>query len=161
MNMKLKIKVFENVQDQIGYCGIWCGSCIVGNGTLKELTKRYKGIIKDYDLPKWGPRDIDYSIFLKGFESMQNITLCSGCLKGGGRDNCEIRSCSSQKKYKGCHECFEQLSCKHSKILSHMRSGALKAGLFIKTEKVTNQRIIKNWTAKLKQQWPCLILFYR
>ena len=32
----------ENVKDQIGYCGIWCGSCIVGNGALRELTRKYE-----------------------------------------------------------------------------------------------------------------------
>jgi len=37
---------FANMKEQIGYCGLWCGSCIVGNGTLKELTKRYQKLIK-------------------------------------------------------------------------------------------------------------------
>ena len=45
MRSTLKAKAFENVQGQIGFCGIWCGSCVVGNGTLKELTKRYEEII--------------------------------------------------------------------------------------------------------------------
>jgi hypothetical protein len=27
---------YENVMDQIGYCGICCGSCAVGNGALRN-----------------------------------------------------------------------------------------------------------------------------
>lgn len=69
-------KHFDNVEDQIGYCGIWCGSCVAGNGVLQELTERYDRIIKDYDLEQWA--------------SIQNMPLCPGCLKGGGRDDCEI-----------------------------------------------------------------------
>jgi hypothetical protein len=41
---------FENVRDQIGFCGIWCGSCAVGNGALRELTKRYEDVVKGYGL---------------------------------------------------------------------------------------------------------------
>ncbi len=159
MSKKLKTKVFENVQDQIGYCRIWCGSYVVGNGTWKELTKRYKGMITAYGLPEWGPKDIDYGVFLKGLESTQNIPTCPGCLKGGGRDDCEMRDCAFKKGLEGCHECREQPSCRHTKVLNHMRSGALGAGLFINTENVDNQKLVKNWAAKLKHKWPCLILF--
>ena len=24
----MEAKAFENVEDQIGYCGLWCGSCV-------------------------------------------------------------------------------------------------------------------------------------
>ena len=41
---------FEGVKRQIGYCGIWCGSGIVCNGTLSELTRQYDELIKAYVL---------------------------------------------------------------------------------------------------------------
>jgi thiol-disulfide isomerase/thioredoxin len=50
----VEAKAFENVKNQIGYCGIWCGSCIVGNGTLKELSKKYAFILEGYGIDKWG-----------------------------------------------------------------------------------------------------------
>jgi len=53
-------KHFDNVKDQTGYCGIWCGSCVAGNGVLQELTERYDRIIKDYDLEQWAPKDFDF-----------------------------------------------------------------------------------------------------
>ncbi len=41
---KSKRDGFESVKDQIGSCGIWCGSCVVGNGSLQELSGKYREI---------------------------------------------------------------------------------------------------------------------
>ena len=59
MNKELNTRAFENVKDQIGYCGIWCGSCIVGNGLLRELTKKYEFLINGYGVDSWGAKDFD------------------------------------------------------------------------------------------------------
>ncbi|MCK4594053.1 hypothetical protein KAU45_06085 [bacterium] len=50
---------FDNVKDQIGCCGIWCGSCGAGNGALGELSRRYADLVRKYGLPHWGPKDVD------------------------------------------------------------------------------------------------------
>ncbi len=60
----MKTTAFGKVKDQVGRCGIWCGSCIVGNGTLKDLTGGYEKLIKDYDLEKWAPKTFDFKEFL-------------------------------------------------------------------------------------------------
>ena len=52
----------ENTRDQIGFCGIWCGSCMVGNGALRELTRRYEAITKAYGLPDWAAKDFDHAL---------------------------------------------------------------------------------------------------
>lgn len=150
---------FVRVKDQIGFCGIWCGSCIVGNGTLSELTKRYDELITAYDLKDWAPKDFDFKEFKKGLESIQGIPSCPGCLKGGGRDDCEMRSCASGKNISDCSECVESDSCKHTEILQRMRTGALKAGLFVKTEKADDKNLIEKWSAELPGKWPCCVLF--
>lgn len=69
----LKPEAFENVKNQIGFCGIWCGSCVVGNGTLRELTKRYEEIVRKYGLAEWAPKDFSFKEFTKGLVSMQGI----------------------------------------------------------------------------------------
>jgi len=159
VNGEQTTKAFKNVQDQIGFCGIWCGSCIVGNGALRELTRRYIELIAAYGLEELGPKDSDYKELLKRLRSIQNIPLCSGCLKGGGRDSCEMRSCAASKRITGCHKCRELVVCKHSEPLREMRSGAIKAGLFVNTEDVDQQDLVVNWTAKLRTKWPNSILF--
>ncbi len=152
-------KAYESVRRQIGICGIWCGSCIVGNGTLRELTRKYRELITVYSLDEWGPRDFDYKELFKGLESIEKVPLCSGCLRGGGRENCEMRACAERRKISGCHICAGHVECKHAELLNHMRSGATKAGLFINTEDVDRQQLTRDWTAKLKTRWPCSILF--
>jgi len=159
MNSLPKATDFELVKNQIGFCGIWCGSCVVGNGTLRELTKRYAEMIKAYGLKEWGPKDFDYQEFARGLESIQAMSLCPGCLKGGGRDNCEMRTCASNKGIPNCSECGETAGCRHTELLQRMRSGALAAGLFVTTENADGQEFIEKWTTQLKSKWPCCILF--
>ncbi len=152
-------KRFENVKDQIGFCGIWCGSCVVGNGALRELTKRYEQVIQAYGLQEWGPKDFDFKEFKKALSSIQSMPLCQGCLKGDGKPNCEIRRCASKKKINDCTECDQPETCKHAEILEKMRAGALRANLLVKTENVDRRKLIKRWTAELQTIWPSSVLF--
>ena len=89
------LEAFENVKAQIGPCGIWCGSCVVGNGALRELTRRYEELTVAYGLAEWAPRDFSYEEFSKGLASLRDMDPCPGCVRGGGREGCEIRACAS------------------------------------------------------------------
>jgi hypothetical protein len=155
----MNAEAFENVKNQIGFCGIWCGSCVVGNGALRELTKRYEEVIKAYGLKEWGPKDFNFQEFMKGLISIQTMPLCQGCLKGDGRPNCEIRICASNKKISDCNECDQPEACKHVESLEKMRTGALRAGLLVKAENFDREKLIEKWTAELKSMWPSAILF--
>jgi len=154
----LKAKAFENVKNQIGYCGLWCGSCVVGNGTLKELTERYEHIISGYGVDKWGAKDFDGKEFMKGLASIQALPICQGCLKGGGNDECKIRPCASNRKVSDCIECSELKTCKNLEALQKVRRGALRVGMLAKTDK-GQQQLIQKWTAELKNKWPSNTLF--
>lgn len=77
----------------------------------------------------------------------------------GGRDNCEMRACAESKKISGCYACSEIAVCKHSELLNYMRSGAIKAGLFVTTEDVDGEQFIRQWTARLRASWPASVLF--
>lgn len=158
MEKEKRSSPFENVKDQIGSCGIWCGSCVAGNGVLRELTKRYEKIIKDYGLKGWAPGDFDFEEFSKGLASIKGMPLCPGCLKGGGRDDCDMRTCAADRNLVDCSECQES-ACKHEELLQKMRTGARDAGLFVKTEDIDKVKPIERWTHELKSKWPCSILF--
>jgi len=157
----LKVKPFENVKNQIGFCGIWCGSCVAGNGALSELTKMYEEIIRNYGLEEWAPKDFDFEEFKKGLASIQAMPLCKGCLKGDGRPNCEMRTCASSKNIGDCSECDQTEACKNPETLQKMRTGAQRAGLFVKIENVDRHELIKKWISELKAKWPHNILFLR
>ncbi len=154
----MTIEPFGNVKDQIGFCGIWCGSCVVGNGALMELTKRYEEIVEKYGLEEWAAEDFDFKEFMKGLASIQAVSLCPGCLKGGGKTNCELRNCALSKDIADCSECKEVVECENSEELQKMREGARKAGLFVKVENVDRQELLKKWTSELKGNFPSCIL---
>jgi thiol-disulfide isomerase/thioredoxin len=84
---------FENVKNQIGFCGIWCGSCRGGNGTVIELAKMFKGLIQRDAVERYAPK-FDFDEFMKGLSSMSAIYSCPGCQKGGGIPDCKIRICA-------------------------------------------------------------------
>jgi hypothetical protein len=150
---------FENVKGQIGACGIWCGSCVVGNGTLEALTRRVEALFRAYGLDHWGPDDLDFGQLAAGLASIQRIPACSGCWRGGGRENCELRGCATQRGLEGCAECRDATRCERAEILQHMRSGARQAGLFVQTEVADRQQLVERWTVELRAAWPCSILF--
>lgn len=150
---------WDNAKDQIGFCGIWCGSCIVGNGALRELTRRYERTITGYDLKSWGAVDFDYDAFAKGLAAIQRLPACPGCRQGGGRDDCEMRACASAKSVGDCTECDGRSECKHTEMLETMRSGAVAAGLFVKTGLDDRGRIPDRWMTELQTRWPCCVLF--
>jgi hypothetical protein len=155
----VKTDAFDNVKDQIGYCGIWCGSCVVGTGALMELTRRYRELVTSYGLHEWGPRDVDYDSFYAGLKSIQGAPACPGCLKGGGRDDCDLRACATGKGLDECRACEDQAECMHADLLEHMRSGAKEAGLFVKDEDGPREELLAEWKAALKSRWPFYLLF--
>lgn len=154
----MKAKDFDNVKNQIGFCGIWCGSCVVGNGALKEVTKRFENIVDNYGLGKWAFEGLDFEEFKKGLASIQEVAVCPGCLKGGGKTNCEIRSCASARKLTDCCECDEFMTCENSEILKKMRDGARGAGLLVKDKGVDRKESIEKGIAELKARFPSCIL---
>lgn len=152
-------KAFDNVKSQVGYCGIWCGSCVAGNGLLRDLTARYEKLIKGYGVSQWAPSGFDFDEFMKGLNALKEIWLCPGCLQGGGQDDCEIRSCARKRKSEDCIECGKFRTCTRKKKLATMRSGALKAGLQVKDKRGNSADLIREWTAEMKDRWPDLLLF--
>jgi len=132
----------------------------VGNGTLKELTKSYEGLIKGYGVDEWGARDFDSKEFMKGLASIQNLPICRGCLKGGGNDECKIRPCASKRKISDCNECNEHTTCRNFEALQKVRTGALAVGMLLKTGRVGRRELIEKWTAEIKDKFPHCLLFF-
>jgi hypothetical protein len=159
MRAKKKTMAYDLVKGQIGYCGIWCGSCVVGNGALRELGTRFEKVIRDYDLQSWAPGTFDFQEFLKGLKAIKDTPLCIGCRKGGGWGECPMRGCVSKKKIDGCAECNDQKNCPHSVSLEKMRAGSIRAGLFVRTTRAHPRKLLADWNKKVKGRWPSSILF--
>lgn len=139
---------FENVKDQLGYCGLWCGSCSVGNGRLNELSRECAKTITDYGVNDWGPKEVDYEALLKGLTTIGATEPCSGCLKGGGRTNCEIRACAIEKGLTECVECGSADACPNIKIVDIMRSGAKRVGMNVKEKAGGHEETLRKWISE-------------
>lgn len=150
---------FENVKDQIGGCGIWCGSCALGNGSLRELATRLNAVLDAHGASHWVPPEMDYPAFSAGLDTIVDVAECAGCRRGGGRDDCALRACSVERGQTTCAACPELGSCTHDEILQHMRDGARRAGLQVVDPGEDRSTILREWQAKLPTTWPGLILF--
>lgn len=152
----METQAFENVKSQIGRCGIWCGSCAVGNGTLRSLAKRSEHVIGGHGVDEWGATDFDGKEFMKGLKSIQNLPICVGCLKGGGNEVCKIRPCSANRKLSDCTECNEMKTRKNLESLQKVRTGAIQVGMLAKFEndRTDQQELVRKWTAEIKSKCP-------
>lgn len=147
------------MRDQIGYCGLWCGSCAVGNGTISELAGRLEKLAKDYGIEEWGPSDVKYPELHNNLVSIHTVPPCPGCLKGGGRSNCEMKACAKKRHLRECSDCRSFEDCKHARILHHMRSGALGVGMIVKVAKGNRSEFIRKAETELRHGSPCQVLF--
>jgi hypothetical protein len=152
-------EAYENVEEQIGGCGIWCGSCAVGNGALRELGRRFKEVLDAHGAAHWAPPEMDYPTFDRGLETLALAASCPGCRKGGGRDDCVLRSCSAARNLADCSECPSFASCEHDRLLQIMRSGARKAELRVRDPGEDADDVLATWIAELPTTWPSLCLF--
>jgi hypothetical protein len=124
-------EALDSVFDQVGYCGIWCGSCAVGTGALMGMAREFRDLAESHGLGHWGADGFDYAGFVKGLDAIAALPVCRGCLAGGGRNDCELRTCASGRGLSGCAACRDRVACPNDEILSHMRTGAARAGLFV------------------------------
>jgi hypothetical protein len=130
----------------------------VGNGTLRELTRKYEKLIKGYGIDKWGAKGFDAREFLKGLREIQNIPVCSGCLKGGGNEACPMRPCAAKRELSGCQECGNQKKCKNRKSMTKVRSGARAVGMLMKASKGDPVRLTKKWTEEIQGTFPFIVI---
>jgi hypothetical protein len=153
------LDAFENVKRQVGACGIWCGSCVIGNGALRQVSQRYEQLVTDYGLHEWGPKDFDYDEFLGGLRSLQQVPVCPGCQRGGGRNDCELRACAESRQLARCVECAPGTDCPQAELLAHMRSGAQRAGLIVDLQPCLGEGQLEAWIEQIRRRWPSSVLF--
>jgi hypothetical protein len=104
------------VKDQVAPCGLRCGECDLGNGSVAETAINLMKYIQRYDLPSWahelpGGNDIDFKRLNQDIIWVERSMRCPGCLKGGGNPDCPIRLCSKEKELSSCGQCADLKAC--------------------------------------------------
>jgi hypothetical protein len=153
----MESRPFENVKNQIGFCGIWCGSCGAGNGAIQELARRFEETAKKCQLEKWVPKEFDFKEFMKGLACTQAVSTCPGCQEGGGPSNCKIRICALAKGMTDCRRCDQLIECKNFEQLERTHP-KIKVGL-MEIRGKDRPELIEKWMDELKTRWPhCILL---
>ncbi len=152
-------KAYENVKGQIGGCGIWCGSCALGNGSLRALIGGLESVLDSHGAEHWAPSEMDYPAFSCGLDVLRGAASCVGCRQGGGRDDCSLRACAVESHVADCSDCTDFGSCANDELLQHMREGARKAGLFVRDPGENAGDLLAVWPKGLEASWPSTILF--
>jgi len=150
------LKPYDEVRNQVGYCGIWCGGCPGGNGSVQELTKRYEKFIVESQVEPYASKDFNFEEFKKGLASIQCMSSCTGCLKGGGNPNCEIRMCAKTKGYINCCDCPSFDGCSKFEELEKLMKD-IKSNLK-KMKEVCRHSYIRDQERELALKWPYSIL---
>jgi hypothetical protein len=104
------------VKDQVTYCGLRCGECDMGNGTVAETTMKLMNYLQRYDIASWanqlpGGKDVDFKRLDQDLVWIKKSLRCPGCLNGGGSPDCPIRLCAKEKGFSSCSQCADLRSC--------------------------------------------------
>jgi hypothetical protein len=124
---------YANVKDQVAPCGIRCGECDLGNGSVAETASKLMKYIQRYEIPSWanalpGGNDVDFKRLDQDLVWVGGSMRCPGCLQGGGDPDCPIRSCSREKGFTSCAQCSDLKTCTKFDFLGE-KGEMLKSGL--------------------------------
>ncbi len=108
--------MISDVKTQVGPCGITCGTCDLGNGTLANTSKKAIELINMVGIKDWAPmvpggEGLDWTATEKTLDWLTKYAFCAGCEKGGGSPTCAIRICANEKGFALCNECDELEAC--------------------------------------------------
>ena len=100
----------SSIENQVGPCGITCGTCFLGNGTMAKTMGEASHYINMSGIKEWSPQvpggtDINWDETEKALDWMQKYAYCAGCEAGGGPPDCAIRVCASERGYELCSQC--------------------------------------------------------
>jgi hypothetical protein len=109
-------EALNTTENRAGPCGIVCGACPLGSGTVAKTAGQTRKHIVDCQIPMWSPfvpggEVIDWTAMDRGLEWMEKYACCAGCENGGGPPDCTIRICAREKGYELCSSCDELDSC--------------------------------------------------
>ena len=113
-------------ENQIAYCGLYCGDCHGFNGKISDLARdlrkelrasryeKFAGFISTYS---FGKDFAGYEECYKVLGAMVKFRCKKGCKNGGGSPFCKIRKCAQKKELEGCLLCEEFETCKKLEFL--------------------------------------------
>lgn len=120
---------------EIGYCGLFCGDCVIRNGKIGLLSNKLLRCTRGSDFQKMAeglPQAMpdmfetlkDFELFQGVLKAMTHLDCVKMCREGGGSTACRIRSCCQAKGFDGCWHCDEFNDCEIVDWLNPVHHGA-------------------------------------
>ncbi|MEW6359985.1 MAG: DUF3795 domain-containing protein [Planctomycetota bacterium] len=121
--------------DEVAYCGLFCGNCIIRKGAIKRLAAN---LMEQVDRPEFrklaqGLPKLKPEVFaaLKKYEdacrflaALGHLDCETSCRKGGGTTGCRVRECCQAKQLDGCWQCADFESCRTLRWLQPVHADA-------------------------------------
>ena len=114
--VQMQEQAFNTVKAQAGPCGITCGTCTLGNGSVAESAAKTMEYINTTGVKDWsgmvpGGTTLNWEKTLESLTWLTKYAYCQGCEKGGGPPDCAIRTCAKEKSHELCSQCNELTEC--------------------------------------------------
>ncbi|MHA2601042.1 MAG: DUF3795 domain-containing protein [Candidatus Thorarchaeota archaeon SMTZ1-83] len=105
-------------RDLTSYCGLYCPGCARFEDRTAERIRVPQIISDQYSVIGIGESPVETQIDSTG-DSMDMFPFgatgfyqsCKGCKEGGGKKDCHVRSCASDRGYSTCVECIRMENC--------------------------------------------------
>jgi hypothetical protein len=146
-------EALNGIENQVGPCGILCGACPLGSGTVAESAGRTRKHIEDCQIPMWSPfvpggETIDWAAVDRGLNWIQKYACCAGCQNGGGPPDCAIRICARERGYELCRSCGDLDGCNKFEWLKE--HGQEMKGKLKENRELSKEEYIKKMRSSFK-----------
>ena len=122
-------------ENEVAYCGLYCGTCVIRKGRLASLASQLLESIKTVDfkkladgLPRLHPElfsDLkDSDAATRVLSAMLHLDCEKSCKDGGGSSTCKIRECCQEKAIDGCWMCDQTKDCETLAFLDPLHKRA-------------------------------------
>jgi hypothetical protein len=108
-----------DLRDLTSYCGLYCPGCELHQGrSAKQLEKlrrtpeKYSSVAGTDSPAEDQTASSDDTVEGVLDSVSRQYGSCSGCKKGDGKKDCQVRSCASDRGYSTCVECIRMENCK-------------------------------------------------
>jgi len=110
------------------YCGLYCGDCAFGKGTIPDLARDLRKELRDSRFDKVAqvipfPEFQKYNDCYEALGAMVKLR-CKGCRGGFRSKYCNVAQCAIKKGFEGCWECDDFADCETLAFLEPVHGDA-------------------------------------
>ncbi len=117
-----------NELEKTGFCGLHCGDCAFGQGTVPDLARDLRKQLRECRFDKVAEtipfkEFQDYGKCYEVLGAMVKLR-CGGCRTSARSKFCRVAECARRKDFDGCWECGDFAECKKLQFLEPVHGDA-------------------------------------